>query len=150
MFNKQVLGLKEAQVAVQAILDEAFNEPERPVAVAVVDDRTDLICMARMDGARPVNNYMAIRKACSAAETRRDTRAWRDFLQERNYDNVDFGTTPTRTLGGLCVVMPSEQHSDSGTMPILYGGIGVSGRRGDEDEALAIIGLKALQRALWG
>lgn len=36
-FEKQVLGLREAQVAVDAILGEASKTPERPVAAAVVD-----------------------------------------------------------------------------------------------------------------
>ena len=32
----------------------------------------------------------------------------------------------------------------------ILGGIGVSGRSGDEDEALSMEGLKALEEAAWG
>ena len=43
--------------------------------------------------------------------------------------------------GGVAITQPE------GT--ITYGGIGVSGRPGDGDEKLAIIGLKAIREFLW-
>lgn len=146
MFEKQVIGLKEAQAALQAILEEASKDPGRPVAVAVVDNNCEIVCMMRMDGATPMFNYMALKKARTAAMlppflTVKSTRGWQEYLNTRNYYVSDFVTEQTRVPGGASVVKPGEG--------IIYGGIGVSGLRGDEDEALSLIGLKALQKAAW-
>jgi uncharacterized protein GlcG (DUF336 family) len=148
MFEKQVLGLREAQVAVDAILEEASKTPERPVAVAVVDSDREIICMMRMDGATPMYNYMALKKAQTAALYRRDTRALGEWLRTLNFDTSDFNPEATRVAGGVYIVKPE---GESSAKKIGFGGIGVSGRPDPEaDEALAIIGLKALQKALWG
>jgi uncharacterized protein GlcG (DUF336 family) len=147
MFTKQVLGLKEAQAALEAIIGEASKDPGMPIAAAVVDDQCEIVCAARMDGATPFYNYMALKKARTAAMipsvvTGKSTRGWQEFLNTRNFYANDFVPDTTRVPGGVSTVKPGEG--------IIFGGIGVSGRRGDEDEALAFIGLKALQKAAWG
>jgi uncharacterized protein GlcG (DUF336 family) len=146
MFDRQAIGLREAQAALQAILEEASKDPGRPVAAAVVDGNCEIVCMMRMDGATPMFNYMALKKARTAAMippflTEKSTRGWQEFLKTRNYYVNDFVTEHTRVPGGESVVKPGEG--------IIFGGIGVSGRRSDEDEALSVIGLKALQQAAW-
>jgi len=142
MFEKQVLGLKEAEAAVRAILEEASKDPERPVAVAVMDDQCETVCTTRMDGAIPMFNYMALKKARTAVITRRDTRAWREWLKQHDYVCSDLVADTTPVVGGVAIVKLGEK--------TVFGGIGVSGRRDEEDEALAIVGLRALQNALWG
>lgn len=147
MFTKQVLGLKEAQAALEAIIEEASKDPGRPIVAAVVDDHCEIVCAVRMDGATPLYNYMALKKARTAAMippvvTGKSTRGWQEFLNTRNYYVSDFVPDHTRVPGGVSVVKPGEG--------IIFGAIGVSGLRGDEDEALAFIGLKALQKAAWG
>ena len=146
MFTKQVLGLREAQAALQAILEQASQDPGMPIAAAVVDDQCEIVCTVRMDGATPFYNYMALKKARTVAMipsvvTGRTTRAWQEFLNTRNYYTSDFVPDTTRVPGGVAIVKAGDD--------VVFGGIGVSGRRGDEDEALAIIGLKALQKAAW-
>lgn len=146
MFEQQVLGLKEAQAALAAIIEEASKDPGRPIAAAVVDDHCEIVGMMRMDGATPLFNYMALKKARTAAMippfiTGKSTRGWQEFLHTRNYSVSDFVPDHTRVPGGAAVVKPGEG--------IIFGGIGVSGRRSDEDEALSVIGLKALQQAAW-
>ena len=147
MFAKQVLGLKEAQAALEAIIEEASKDPGRPVAAAVVDDHCEIVCAARIDGATPFYNYMALKKARTAATIPpfipgNGTRGWQEFLHNRNYNVSDFDPDHTRVPGGVSVVKPGEA--------IILGGIGVSGLRSDEDEAMALVGLRALQKAAWG
>ena len=43
MSQKEVLSLSQARAAVEAALLEASKEPGRPMAVAVVDERGDLV-----------------------------------------------------------------------------------------------------------
>lgn len=146
MFEKQVLGLREAEAALQAIIKEASKDLERPVAAAIMDDHCETICMMRMDGAIPMFNYMALKKARTAVITRRDTRAWREWLDTRNFQANDLVPDTTPVPGGVFVVKPGEVSPTK----VGFGGIGVSGRTSDEDEALAIVGLKALQKSIWG
>jgi len=143
MFTREVLGLKEAKAAVEAILGEASKDPRQPVSIAIVDHQGEIVCAARMDGATPMFNYMALKKARSSATTGKNTRDWLEFLGKRNYSPHDFVPDATRIPGGVAVVKPGEN-------VVVFGGIGVSGRTGNEDEALSITGLKALQKAAWG
>jgi glc operon protein GlcG len=153
MFTREVLGLSEAQTAVEAILEEAAKDPKHPVSVVVVDHQGEIVCAARMDGATRMFNYMALKKARSSAMTGRDTRTWFEFLGKRNYTAHDFVPDATRIPGGVAIVRPRNEGvnaAGSGENNLPLGAIGVSGRSGNEDEALSITGLKALQKAAWG
>jgi uncharacterized protein GlcG (DUF336 family) len=152
VFTREVLGLREAKAAVEAILEEASKDPRQPISVAIVDHQGEIVCAARMDGALPMYNYMALKKAKSSATTGKNTRAWFEFLGKRNYTAHDFVPDATRIPGGMAIVNPGgEKVADARPGEnVVYGGIGVSGRSGNEDEALSIIGLEALQRAVWG
>jgi uncharacterized protein GlcG (DUF336 family) len=151
MFKREVLGLEEAQAAMTAILEEAQKKPERPIAAAIVDDQGELVCACRMDGATPMFNYMALKKAKSSATTGHHTRNWLEFLKKRGYTASDFIPDATRIPGGAAIAAP-ESGSGDGMLPgerVVLGGIGVSGRSGNEDEALSLIGLEVLQRRVW-
>jgi glc operon protein GlcG len=153
MFTREVLGLRDAQTAVEAILEEASKDPAQPVAVVIVDHQGEIVCAARMDGATAMFNYMALKKARSSAMTGKNTRAWFEFLGKRNYTAHDFVPDATRIPGGAAIVKPGgESLADArpGENVVVFGGIGVSGRSGNEDEALSMTGLKALQKAAWG
>lgn len=143
MFTREVLGLKEAKAAVDAVLEEASKDLGQPVSVAIVDHQGEIVCAARMDGATSMFNYMALKKARSSATTGKNTRDWLEFLGKRNYAPHDFVPEATRIPGGAAIVKP-------GVSAGVFGGIGVSGRTGNEDEALSITGLKAIQKAVWG
>lgn len=143
MFTREFLGLKEAKAAVEAILDEASKNPGQPVSIAIVDHQGEIVCAARMDGATPMFNYMALKKARSSATTGKNTRDWLEFLGKRNYTPQDFVPEATRIPGGAAVVKP-------GANGVVLGAIGVSGRTGNEDEALSMMGLKVLQQTVWG
>lgn len=94
MYDKKILGLEEAQVAVQAIIEEALKDPHRPISVAVADERGDAIILTRMDEARPFFNERALQKVYTSATARADTRK---FLQMRLNGEIsgDWGTLET-------------------------------------------------------
>lgn len=151
MFKREMLGLKEVQVAMTAILEAAEKNSERPIAAAIVDHQGDVVCAFRMDGASPFFSYMALKKAKSSATTGYNTRDWLAFLEKRGYTANDFVPEATRIPGGVAIAPPG---GDSGkeVLPgegFVLGGIGVSGRSGNEDEALSMVGLEALQKVVW-
>ncbi|MGB9627094.1 MAG: GlcG/HbpS family heme-binding protein [Thermodesulfobacteriota bacterium] len=151
MFKRDLVGLREAQLALEAIFEAASKNPEQPISVAIVDSHGELICTARMDGAIPMFNYMALKKARTSALLGMDTRAWGEFLQKRGYTTHDFFPDATGVPGGVAIIRPGEITSNKRPGEIeAFGGIGVSGRTGNEDEELAKIGFTALQKAVWG
>jgi uncharacterized protein GlcG (DUF336 family) len=152
MFAREVIGLKEAQKAVEVILEEASKNPNRPVAAAVVDHQGEIVCFARMDGATAMFNTMALKKARSSVTTGMNTRAWFQFLEKRNYTGADFVPEATRIPGGTAIVKPSgDGAAKAGPGEnVVYGGIGVSGLSGNEDEALSLKGLEVIQALVWG
>jgi uncharacterized protein GlcG (DUF336 family) len=142
MYQREVLGLDEASAAVDAIIAEAAKEPGRPIAVAVVDDRGDPVCSARMDKGLPLFSHMAMNKAYSAARMARDTLTTDKRLRKDGIELSVWGDNRITTLqGGVCIIKPPGQEWPTGT---LLGGIGVSGREREEDERLSFVGLKAM------
>lgn len=147
MYQKEILSLDDAWAAVKAALAEAKKEPEQPVAIAVTDEKGDLIMYAAMDGAYPLYKYMAINKAYTAARMQRDTAQFDDWLRETDRDIAIWGDSKyTRMRGGLCIVKP-----DQGYLPVnprqgtVLGGIGVSGRPSVDDVRIAQAGLNAIK-----
>ena len=145
MYQREVLGLEEARTAAEAVLAEAAKEPNRPIAVMVVDDRGDLIYGAKMDGSYPLYTHMAMNKAYTAARMLRDTLA---FSQRQREFNREIGTwgdgKVTDIQGGVCIIKPGAGYIPGGPSGTVVGGIGVSGCLANEDEQLAQVGLKAL------
>jgi len=142
MYDKKVLGLTEAEVAFRAIIGGALKDPDSPVAVAVADDRGDIITLTRMTGASWYYAEMATKKAYTAAKLRRDIRKSLELRKGKTWGMYDaLGSGMTMIPGGVAITEPGRT--------VVYGAIGVSGRSDDEDEALAFIGLKAMQAFLW-
>jgi len=135
MYMKKVIGLAEAQAALQAMIEKAKSG--KPMAFAIADANGDLVCVARMDGARPFNAFMAIKKAYSAARMKRDTRVIGSKLKEYGRSLTDsYGPDITMVPGGNIIIEPDGEE--------LIGAIGASGRTSDEDEALVREGVKIL------
>jgi uncharacterized protein GlcG (DUF336 family) len=142
MYQREVLGLEEARAAIDAVIAEASKEPGRPIAVAVVDDRGDPICTARMDKGLPLFSHMAMNKAYSAARMARDTLTTDKRLRKDGIELAVWGDNRITTLqGGVCIIKPQGQEWPTG---MLLGGIGVSGREREEDERLSFVGVKAM------
>ncbi|MCX6023563.1 MAG: heme-binding protein [Chloroflexi bacterium] len=135
MFEKRVLGMEQAMAALNAMIEEAAKEPERPLAFAIVDDHGDLICFARMDQTNPIPHALALKKAYTSARMRSDTLALAERMKAQGRSISDLGDPNMVSVQGGIVIM-----GESGPL----GGIGVSGRRADEDEVIARVGLAAL------
>ncbi|MBI4498149.1 MAG: heme-binding protein [Chloroflexi bacterium] len=137
MYEKPVLGLPEAMIALDAMLKEAAKESERPLAMAIVDDNGELVCYGRMDRVNPLPRQLAVKKAYTAARMRADTLAFAERLKSQGRSVIEMGDPNlTSVQGGIAIVRLSD-----GTV---LGGIGVSGRRAEEDEEIARIGLRAM------
>ncbi len=146
MYNQKMLGLAEAEKAVQAIIQEASKDPtNKPIAVCVVNYYGHLLSAATMDGTPWFASWMARRKAYTAATMRRDTPVFWQFCKDEGFnDSVSsFGTDVTVGPGGANIVKAGETNPYGG-----YGGIGVGGRKGEEDMELALFGVKAIQDLL--
>lgn len=143
MYDKKVLGLAEAEVAVRAMIEEASkNQPDRPASFAVVDEGGELIMLARMDGARVFFSELAIRKAKAAAALSVDTRKFLEKKKSADWGQHEMFPGYSFIPGGLAVTEPGGA--------VAYGGIGVSGKSpADVDEVVAFAGLEALQGYLW-
>src|SRR5215470_233929 len=118
MYNKPMLGLDQVQRAMAAMLEKATQQPNQPVAIAIVDDGGSLVSYTRMDRCRAIPQRMAIRKAYTAAMSGQDTLAYADRLKSQGPTVAETGT--------------------------IMGGIGVSGLTAQEDEDIARLGLRAL------
>ncbi|MFC2058113.1 heme-binding protein [Chloroflexota bacterium] len=139
MNQKSVLGKEDAERAVRAIMDEASKEPERPVSVAVVDDKGDLLYFVRcniLDRGALLATYMPVQKAYTAARMGVDTRSFQEMFKNRGWDIAWFGDSKLTLLPGGVPVITAE-----GTV---IGAVGVGGRKVEEDQALAEIGVKAI------
>jgi glc operon protein GlcG len=137
MYDEPVLGLAEARKAVQAMLDEAMKEPDRPIAMAVVDGNGRLVAFARMDRCRLLPQQLAYKKAYTSAIMRSDSGAVAERFKSTGRSVSDFGDPNMAAVqGGVAIQRPSDE--------VFLGGIGVSGLRADEDEALARIGVQAM------
>ena len=140
MYEKKFLSFDEVVNAVQVMM-ESVAKGSRPVTIAVMDDRGDLIYLGRMDGAHGFTNELALRKAYTSARRRIDTRKLGTHLKESGWGIADYGINYTSIPGGVVIRMPGED--------ISYGSIGVSGRiPASEDEEIAQIGLKFLQNVI--
>src|SRR5262245_32058901 len=135
MYQRPCLALNDVRRALDTVLEHASTEPERPIAVAIVDDRGDLLMYARMDGTPAWPTRFAERKAFTAAMMRMDTAVYQESLRKRGASISD--TTDgrlTSAQGGVAIV-----HNG-----VVIGGIGVSGHRAERDEELAKLGIAAM------
>src|SRR6185369_9226958 len=126
----------QAVAALNAMIAEAAKEPERPLAFAIVDDMGDLIAFARMDKVNPMPYSLALKKAYTAARLRSDTLAIGERWKAQGRSPADYGDPNLTNVQGGIVIM-----TEGGPL----GGIGVSGRRADEDEEIARVGLAAMR-----
>ena len=149
--EKIVIGFDEAMEGMQAVIEESKRIPGRPVAVAIVDDRGDLICAAREDGVRKLCMDMAIKKAYTSAQWRRNTTVLEAFWKEKPRIFTELLPDYNIAGGGVVIIEQGTESSvDKQFKEAWYGGIGVAGRlTGEQDEALAKVGLTVLQKLLW-
>ena len=137
MYDKAMLSLEQVRRAMNAMLDKATQEPNRPVAVAIVDDAGNILNYARMDGCRTNPQAFAVRKAYTSAMSGRDSADYAENLKNQGRTVADMGNPNLVSAQGAVAVL----HPTSGAV---LGAIGVSGLSSQEDEDLARLGMQAL------
>ena len=137
MYNKPMLSLAQTQKAMSAMLEKATREPNRPLAIAIVDDQGKMLGYARMDNCRATPQRMAISKAYTSALSGQNSLDYAERLKSQSRTVADMGDPNLVAVQGAVVVT----HPETGAV---LGAIGVSGLSAQEDEDLAKLGLQAL------
>ena len=137
MYDKPMLGLDQVQKAMNIMLAKANEEPDRPLAIAIVDDVGDLISYVRMDRCRKIPQRMAVRKAYTCALSGQDSKDYAARMKDQGRTVAEMGDPMLAAIQGGVVAL----HPTTGA---ILGGIGVSGLAAQEDEDIANMGLKAL------
>lgn len=131
MRQKNVLSLDDAKRLLEVAEKEAIRNGWE-VVIAILDDGGHLIALHRMDGARPGNPDVAIRKARTSAMTERSSKVWEDWILKGRTSLLGF---PVLALqGGLPIIIDGQ----------CVGSIGVSGVQSHQDEQIALAAVKAV------
>lgn len=104
MYNKPMLSLDQVQRAMAAMLEQAMQRPDQPLAIAIVDDVGSLISYARMDQCRAIPQRMAVRKAYTAAVAAQDTMAYAERLKSQGRTVAEMGDPNLAAVQGGLVV----------------------------------------------
>ncbi len=137
MYSKPMLSLEQTQNAMQAMIAKATQEPDRPVAMAIVDDAGNLLSYARMDNCRPNPQTFAIRKAYTSALSGADSAVYAERLKSQGRTVGDMGNPNLVSAQGAVVITDPASNA-------VLGAIGVSGLTAQEDEDLARLGVENL------
>ncbi len=119
------------------MIEKATQEPNRPVAMAIVDDAGNLLSYARMDNCRPNPQTFAIRKAYTSAMSGQNSGDYAERLKSQGRSVGDFGNPNLVAAQGAAVIL----HPETGA---ILGAIGVSGLAAQEDEDLSKLGVQAM------
>jgi uncharacterized protein GlcG (DUF336 family) len=155
----KTLTLEEALVGLNAMLAEVKKDPSRPMALAVSNAVGHTICLYVMDGASDFVREMVQRKSFTAAQLGDTTRASRDAMRSEgmtiggDFQHPDATTVP----GGVPIVPPGterEQIGGLGEQGVRHsrgqvGACAAGGRWADEDEEIAKVGVRAIQKYIW-
>lgn len=132
MPQRSYLGLEQASAIQARILARVARDGGKPVVVAVVDERGELVSFARQDGVAPRSVRLARDKAYTAALQESSTKDFVASLARANRALEAFGDPRYVALAGGVPII------EAGT---LLGAVGVSGRAADEDHDLATSGI---------
>jgi uncharacterized protein GlcG (DUF336 family) len=137
MYLKKLISLQDARTAGEAALAKAMENPDWPVAIAIVDATGELVYFMKMDNSSPLYAKMAINKAYTVVHFEMDN--IRKFLTPQGLDIGAFPDPKFTPMGGAVI-----RSSDGAVL----GGIGASGRRPDihnvGDHDIELAGIKAL------
>lgn len=135
--SRLTLGITEAFQSLRGMLEKATEMGGRPIAVVVCDDRGIVVCRAAMAGVNAaLARQNAFKKAYTSAVMRVDTLEFAERVSAMPDRLATFGNANLFAGGGGAVLI-----AEDGT---ILGGIGVSGRTNEEDEAIAQHGKSAV------
>jgi len=131
MRTRPALTLADVKSIAAAAEAEAIKNKWN-VAIAILDDGGHLLGFERMDGATPANADIAIKKARTAAVSRRSSKMWEERIAGGRLSMLRMPVLPVQ--GGLPIMVGAE----------CVGAVGVSGVQSHEDEQIAQAGINAL------
>lgn len=119
----------------QSVVNQAKAKGWGPVAVAVIDPSGFCICSMFMDNTQPAMSTYALAKANTAVKLKMSSRKFKDSYQtpEKSFQMMSMIASMD---GKICnfpgsVLLTAEDD-------VVFGAIGVSGARSDQDEWLAL------------
>jgi len=138
MYLRKLISLEDARVAGEAALAKAMENPDWPVAIAIVDATGELVYFMKMDNSSPLYAKMSVNKAYTVVHFEMDT--IRNFLKPQGLEITAFPDPKFTPMGGTVI------RASDGTV---LGGIGASGRRPDihtvSDKDIEMVGVSALK-----
>ena len=135
MFQQDVLSLEEAQSAVAAMLEKGKSY-RGPIAVAVVDASTHS-SHSRGWTAAPFTQRFCLQESFHRRLLQRQHQRYCEENARPAAPRREYGNDKVLFLsGGVVVKRPGNRQ--------VLGGIGVSGLSGEEDEEIALAGLKVM------
>jgi uncharacterized protein GlcG (DUF336 family) len=137
MYLRKLISLEDARNVGEAALAKAMENPDWPVAIAIVDATGELVYFMKMDNSSPLYGKMAINKAYTVVHFEMDNVM--QFFKPQGLDISAFPDPKFTPMGGTVI-----RASDGAVL----GGIGASGRRPDihnvSDRDIEQAGVKAL------
>lgn len=137
MYLRKLISLEDARNAGEAALAKAMENPDWPVAIAIVDATGELVYFMKMDNSSPLYGKMAINKAYTVVHFEMDNIM--QFLKPQGLAISAFPDPKFTPMGGTVI------RASDGT---ILGGIGASGRRPDihkvGDRDIELAGIKVL------
>jgi uncharacterized protein GlcG (DUF336 family) len=132
------LDLAAAQKILEAALAHASAQGFKPMAIGVIDARGALKAFGAQDGTSLKRGEIALGKANGAVALGMGSRALMKRAETQGY----LIAAATSAIGGSLVPVPGGVLvKDAAGM--LLGAVGVSGDTSDNDEAVALAGIKA-------
>lgn len=132
MRMKPVLTLEDAKRMLAAGEAEAARN-NWAIVIAVLNDSGILVALHAMDGARPGNPEIAIKKATTSAMTQRSSKVFEDWVVKDKRTSL-LGMGLLHLQGGLPIIVDGQ----------CVGAIGVSGVASHQDEQVAVAAIKAV------
>ncbi|WP_240418283.1 GlcG/HbpS family heme-binding protein [Paenibacillus periandrae] len=137
------LELEEAKVMMEAA-KQAAVDAKALETICIVDDGGYVIALERMNGGRITGPEIAIAKAFTASGHKRSTHL---------FNQPGGPATTTGEAFGIHAMLPGKFAIFVGGFPIVVngevvGGVGISGGNGEQDTAVGVAALKALQSYL--
>ena len=154
------ITFEEALVAVNAMLAEVKKQPNRPMALAVSDATGIPLVVYKMDGANDFVRLMVMKKVWTACQLGDNTKATKGSIENEHMTLADFNHPYATTVpGGVVIVKPGTERDAIPKDKDMKGGVQMSrgqlgacaagGRSSFEDEDIAMVGVKAIQKIVW-
>jgi uncharacterized protein GlcG (DUF336 family) len=156
----KTITFDEALVAINAMLEEVMKNPTRPMAMCVSDAMGLPLVVYRMDGANDFVRKMSMKKCWTACQLGDNTKATKGSIEGEGMTLTDFNHPYATTVpGGVVIVEPGTERDAIPKDKDLKGGVQMhrgqigacasGGRSAFEDEDIAMVGVRAIQKMVW-